>query len=310
MNKLISIFFLLFIFIVLKAETTSPHGEKMKIECAVCHTASSWSDIKTKEFNHGQRTRFKLKGQHKMTSCKQCHPSLVFVENKSKSDCNSCHQDIHQGTVGKDCEKCHTSNSWIVTKIRQIHQSAGFVLVGEHAITDCKGCHPNVANLLFENIRTDCYSCHAKDYFAATKTDHRKLGFGTDCDQCHTQVGSDWTLAGRGFNHGYFPLKGGHAGVECDFCHTDGLNVKITGDCSNCHSPNNRKSPFHNKFPQFSCEQCHNIQSFTNLNFKQHDGWFQIYSGTHRGKWQTCFDCHSQDASYTVSCRKCHNFDR
>jgi hypothetical protein len=39
-----------------------------------------------------------------------------------------------------------------------------------------------------------------------------------------------------------------------------------------------------------------------------HDGrFFPIYSGKHRGKWQSCADCHVSSGNYKVfECIRCH----
>ena len=92
-----------------KEKTT--HGDKLTLECAVCHVTQNWTKIKTDQFNH-KKTNFPLVGQHKIVGCRQCHTSLDF--SKAKSECAECHKDVHQGTVGRDCERCHNANSWLV----------------------------------------------------------------------------------------------------------------------------------------------------------------------------------------------------
>ncbi len=289
--------------------TKSPHGSKLKIECTICHTTENWLKINEKGFNHN-KTKFPLVGQHKAISCKKCHVSLVFSE--SPSECSSCHTDIHEGTLGRDCNRCHTPNSWIVTKIRQIHQQQGFPLVGEHASADCNRCHSSASNLRFNNIRSDCYSCHLIQYENTAKPNHRMSGFGKDCERCHNMVGRNWNSIGKGFDHSIFPLSGGHK-IACDRCHTDNnYSKRLSSDCLSCHSVAiaNTAIPAHGtKMKKYSCSDCHTINSWNNVRFRIHDSWFGIYSGQHKGTWTKCTDCHNNDMTYKANCRKCHDFD-
>lgn len=289
----------------------SPHGDKFKIECTTCHTTDNWTKIKENGFNHN-KTHFPLVGQHKTVSCRKCHISLEF--SKAKTQCSSCHTDIHEGTVGNDCERCHKSNSWIVTNIKQIHQQQGFALVGAHATIDCNRCHKSASLLRFDNIRSDCYACHQYNYDATTKPNHKAVGFGTDCQRCHSMIGQDWTSIGKGFDHGFFPLTGGH-NIECGSCHIDNdYTVKLSPICTSCHGltgAQKAKSPAHTtKFLSYSCGDCHTLQGWAaGVKFEQHESFGRIYSGTHKGKWTACTDCHYNDADYKSYCNKCHRFN-
>jgi len=290
----------------------SPHGDKFNIDCITCHTTDNWRKIKANGFNHN-KTRFPLMGQHKTVNCRKCHTSLDF--SKLRTECSSCHTDIHEGTVGRDCDRCHTSNSWIVTNVKQIHRDAGFILAGAHATADCNRCHTSASTLRFDNIRTDCYACHKAKYDATTSPNHRSAGFDTDCARCHSMVGRNWLSNGSGFDHGFFPLTGGHK-IDCIACHVDNnYTTKLSTDCASCHGltgAQKAKYPAHTtKFASFDCSACHTIQAWdTGVKFKQHDSSFgRIYSGTHNGKWTACTDCHTNDANYAAKCSKCHRFD-
>lgn len=309
--------YILFILLIINAEAKSPHGENFKVDCAVCHTTDNWTKIKP-GFDH-QKTKFPLIGQHKIVGCRKCHVSLEF--SKVKSQCYECHTDVHQSTVGRDCERCHTSNSWIIRNVKSLHQQAGFPLRGSHESADCNRCHKSASNLRFDNIRTDCYACH-KDKYNATAGkpyDHKQLGFDTDCARCHTMVGMDWNSIGKGFDHSFFPLVGGH-NVSCSTskCHDGGdYRKRLSTDCTSCHSSHKSiataVSPAHaTVFARYSCNECHNTQSWNNVKFKQHDGIFGIYSGNHtisKGVWSKCTDCHVNDAGYDAknTCGRCHD---
>jgi hypothetical protein len=314
MRKIISLILFFTLIINVKAEK-SPHGEKFKVDCAVCHVTENWIKIKP-GFDHN-KTKFPLIGQHKNISCRKCHTSLDF--SKAKTACYECHIDVHQGTTGRECDRCHNSNSWIVTNTKSLHQQAGFPLKGAHATADCNRCHTSASNLRFDNIRTDCYACH-KDKYNATigkPYDHKVLGFDTDCAHCHNMAGMDWNSIGKGFDHGFFPLTGGH-NISCNNCHRGGdFRKKLSTDCTTCHSSKKATaisvSPAHiNVFAKYSCGECHTTKNWNTVKFKQHDAYFGIYSGHHKGVWTTCTDCHVNDAGYDAknTCSRCHHDNR
>jgi len=304
--------FVIFLFrvsVMFSTTQKSPHGAELKINCTTCHKTDGWNRIKENGFNHN-KTKFPLVGQHKSIDCKQCHSTLKF--NEAKTECSSCHTDIHEGTVGKDCDRCHTPNSWIVTNVRQIHQQQGFPLLGAHAAADCNRCHVSASSLRFENMRTECYSCHQQQYDMTVKPNHKTSGFGIDCQRCHNMVGQSWNSIGKGFDHGFFPLAGAH-NIECSSCHIDNdYKVKLSSECSSCHSPGPARDtyPAHDsKYQSYDCSACHNITSWSSgVRFVQHDSWGRIYSGKHKSEWSKCTDCHSNDAAYVANCRKCHSF--
>lgn len=308
MNCKIRIFILVFVASLAYVRAESPHGKSLQIDCATCHVTENWTSIKENGFNH-TKTNFPLTGQHKSLSCKKCHTSLVFSE--AKSDCNACHADLHQGTVGKDCARCHTTNSWIVSNVRQLHQNQGFPLLGAHATADCKQCHVSASKLRFDKINADCYSCHKTKYYATTSPNHIAAGFDTDCNRCHTMSSQDW--AGKGYNHSFFPLNGGH-NIACASCHTNGSYKGLSSDCVSCHLAdyNATKNPSH-KVSNFStdCKSCHSINAWTPASFN-HDGqYFPIYSGAHKGEWSKCTDCHTNTSNYAVfTCLNCHEHSK
>lgn len=292
--------------------TQSPHGTNFKLKCSDCHTTDRWNDVKPENFDHN-KTRFPLVGQHKMVSCKKCHPTLVFTD--APTECAECHTDIHQQTVGTDCERCHTPESWLVkrSKVKDIHHQSGFPLVGAHAAADCQRCHVSGSRQRYEVINTECYSCHRDKYEATTTPNHRSVGFGTDCNRCHNMVGRTWNGSGQGFEHGFFPLKGGHQ-LECNQCHASGTYAGLSKECVSCHlanynsttNPNHTSSGFSK-----DCQTCHSINSWKGAKFDHDSKYFPIYSGTHRGQWNACTDCHTNPASHSVfTCLNCHEHNK
>lgn len=305
-NKYIFIF-LLAVFTFTSVKAASPHGKDFKIDCATCHQTENWESIKENGFNHN-KTNFPLTGQHKDVSCRKCHSSLKFSE--AKSECATCHSDMHEATVGRDCEKCHTTNSWIVNNIRQIHQQEGFPLLGAHYTADCNRCHSSSTKLRFENIRSDCYSCHFTEYESTTTPNHKSAGFDTDCSRCHNMTGQNW--AGTGYNHNFFPLTGGHS-IDCNSCHTQGYKG-LSSDCVSCHLSdyNATTNPAH-VTASFSkeCKSCHSINAWKPATFNHDSQFFPIYSGKHKGEWNSCTDCHANANNYSdFTCTNCHEHNK
>ena len=318
---------ILFLFAVLLLSNViaeSPHGKGFKMDCAICHNPTGWT-LKEKDntFNHN-KTGFPLVGQHKMLKCRQCHTSLVF--SKAVKTCASCHKDMHQGTVGPDCERCHNTRSWIIPNIRQIHQRKGFALVGSHATADCNFCHHGASQLRFENITSDCAACHQYQYDAAiikvpnpdpifvAPIPHKDLpdqGDPKDCYRCHNMVGRSWNYNGKGFEHGFFPLKGGHANISCIKCHWSGgfrvNGAKLMQECSSCHGTPEEASPAHlTVFATHVCSECHNIYSWHKVKMNTH---VPFRGGMSKHSSVGCLECHNNDAAFKAECRRCHNFD-
>ncbi|MBK8953948.1 MAG: hypothetical protein IPM34_00120 [Saprospiraceae bacterium] len=286
----------------------SPHGPKLKLDCAQCHTATGWTvDRKTMVFNHDS-TQFKLEGRHVSFDCKQCHLNLVFEE--LKSECRSCHQDPHQNTVGDQCQRCHNTETWIVNDIQPIHTANGFPLLGQHLAADCRACHTSETELRFDRIGNDCINCHRQDYEQTSNPDHQKAGYGNDCAACHDPASNKWNA--QFIQHDFFPLTGVHNLNECKACHTDPDYSKTSPECLSCHQDDydNSTNPKHNTAGfGTNCLDCHTlVPDWRPVNYTQHDqNHFPIYSGEHKGEWKDCASCHLNNSNYKeFSCTVCH----
>ncbi|HPS13592.1 MAG TPA: hypothetical protein PLB87_09955 [Prolixibacteraceae bacterium] len=260
-------------------------------------------------FNHDS-TNFPLKGQHRSVECRLCHPTLLFAE--AKKECADCHTDIHQNTVGHDCDRCHTNESFVVTNITQIHQESRFPLYGAHKTADCSSCHSSESNLQFKPLGVECVDCHRDKYLATTNPNHQLAGYSTNCYECHNISAFDWS--GSGFDHDFFPLTLGHASLECKDCHGEGYATKLSATCFDCHEydydittePNHKASGFSTE-----CTECHTTNpGWQPATYKLHDqNNFPIYSGSHKGKWESCIICHPNGTS-SFTCLDCHEHNK
>lgn len=321
MPNLLTLLLTLGFFVGLNAQ--KPHGPTMKMDCASCHTsagweisASYWQNVKptsphkktTPEevvpFHHNQ-TGFELKGRHTTVDCRACHETLVFSE-PTKSDCNACHTDMHQQTVGNDCARCHTSFNWMVDNVTALHYENGFPLTGVHQIVSCAECHQSASDMQFNRLGNECFSCHRTDYETTSQPNHVASGFSTDCATCH-ELSPGWL-----FNHNStgFALGGAHASLECAACHTNGYTGVAT-QCVACHledynqttNPNHANSGF-----STDCTTCHTTDSgWTPATFDHDNAFFPIYSGKHKNEWDQCSECHTTPGNYKeFSCIQCH----
>jgi hypothetical protein len=161
----------------------------------------------------------------------------------------------------------------------------------------------------YTTVPTDCYSCHQAKYLATTNPNHVAANFPTTCGTCHTtDIG--WTPAT--YNHTSFPLTNGHANLACNLCHINGNYNNTSTDCYSCHKTNydNTTNPNHASLSfSTACITCHSTKlGWKPATYTQHDVTFPIYSGTHRGRWSSCSDCHTNPANYAFcNCLACHS---
>jgi len=299
---------LLTVFIFATRQTDSPHGDDFKIPCNKCHSAKGWElDPEVYSYDHNTAA-MPLAGQHSQIKCRQCHLSLVFSE--AKSECYQCHTDLHEQTVGNDCSLCHTPNSWIVSDVTDIHRRSRFPLLGAHYMAECASCHPSASSLRFEPLGVECVDCHMADYQATTAPNHVEANLGTECADCHTITAFSWS--GTGFSHQIFPLTGGHNIQECSQCHDPNDYSNISAECYSCHQEDytGTTNPNHLAIGlSTNCVECHStLPGWKPATFTIHDAqYFPVYSGSHRGTWDSCTQCHEDPNNYAnFTCLTCH----
>lgn len=310
--SLIAVLFIALILGVFAQSTRSPHGEKLTIGCADCHHPDGWKMVEGRfTFTHKQ-TGFPLLGQHNALSCKDCHASLVFDE--ADQSCISCHTDVHQQTTGPDCARCHNEESWLVPDMTALHRLTRFPLTGAHYAADCRDCHQSNSSLLFEPLPVDCFSCHQQDYLNAKVPDHVANNYSTNCVDCHNINAVSWS--GAGINHAFFPLQESH-NIDCAQCHIQGQPYNsISQECSSCHLTDYQQAvnPNHSSvgFPT-QCNECHDLNpGWRPASFSNHDNqFFPVYSGKHKGEWESCTDCHTISNDFSqFSCIGCHEHNQ
>ncbi len=277
-------------------------------DCAKCHSDHHGRNFDMirydeKNFNHNL-AGYELTGAHKKVDCRECHKPDYVADSELKKrkesflglsqKCNSCHEDVHQKTLGNDCAKCHTTDKFAPAS-KFNHDKSDFPLVGKHKTVECLECHQKETKngkefQKFSNVASNnCNSCHK---------DPHNDNLGTNCKECHNEQSfSGWSSLSR-FNHSktHFPLKGKHRQVKCQECHQmaatpqkvfqDRLGIS-TDNCVECHK-DVHDGRFGNK-----CAECHNEDGFRKVggldNFDHNRTDFAL-----KGKHEA------------VDCKKCH----
>lgn len=279
-----------------------PHrGRTEGVACADCHQPTSWRDVAPNvTFDHG-RTGFRLQGAHGNTPCRRCHGGdTPRVQNGA---CAACHRDPHRGAEGEACERCHTPAGWAVNDAVRAHERTRFPLSGAHRVADCASCHAAVEPPSYAGTPRDCVACHEQDARrGGIHPDHVKAGFPDRCDECHGTYA--WGLAR--VTHSWWPLRGGHTGVECFRCHAGEVYAGTSDRCEDCHGADydRTSSPAHAAlgFPR-ACRECHAESAWNPARTDWHDRRFPLRGG-HRGL--ACTDCHAGGQATSFTCTSCH----
>lgn len=301
--------------LVLAQDAINPHGKfSFEIDCSACHNTGEWVPAKEDmDFDHNRATKFALLGKHNIVSCRSCHLDLNFSEPKiAQDDCASCHLDVHRGQFSQTCTDCHNMQSFQVVDGRRIHSKTLFPLSGAHQQVSCASCHTDDAGGAYAGLDTDCFSCHVEDYNNTVTIDHVAQNFSTECQDCHSTIA--WGPAT--FDHiqasNGFALLGAHNRISCRNCHQlpgfePIFNPASDNDCFSCHEADYNDEHTGSGFPT-ECTTCHNVDSWDDADFEAHDSqFFPIFSGRHRGLWESCSTCHQTSATFTqFTCFSCH----
>ena len=275
------------------------HGRQSdaaKRDCKHCHTDHKGRNadivqLDRETFNHAF-TNFDLRGAHKTARCDGCHVQAVKFR-KTPGRCFDCHKaaDPHKGRLGEQCNGCHSEEAWRRVKPFD-HGKTSFALVGAHKTVGCSACH---AGEVYKNLGAACVSCHRLQ-------DAHGGQYGTKCETCHDA--NKWKSVH--FNHDKatkFPLRGGHARVKCNSCHTGDLyRDKLAMNCASCH----KKDDPHKGQLGARCEQCHAETGWRQKVTFDHDVTRFPLIGRHAVV--PCEECHRSPSFKDAprACSSCH----
>ena len=292
------------------------HLGTLGTKCSNCHSPEGFKPVKSFEHN---KTAFQLSGKHSEVSCEKCHK----IEKRNGKDfqrfkgiefksCENCHNDIHVGKLGKDCQKCHVTSGFGQLKSGQFdHDKTNFKLIGKHTEVKCSSCHGN--NLTSKPKHALCIDCH-KDYHNGAFV---KKGVTRDCAECHIESGfspSKFTIDNH--NASRFQLLGSHLAVPCKTCHFSEKEwhfAQLGMRCTDCHK-NIHGEEIKTKFMgNNECSNCHTSGSWQQISFDHSKTEFPLL-GKHAAT--TCSGCHEKKknnenipikfASVSTLCDACH----
>jgi hypothetical protein len=305
----------------------NPNGK----DCVRCHLEHNGEDFSlihwetaVKQFDH-RLAGYPLVEKHAILACEKCHtparmvPSLrALIKNKNlpasfmglSQDCASCHQDVHKGQLGNDCQRCHNITDWKQAK-QFDHSKTKYPLTGMHAQVVCEKCHfpsgpektVKYSGLKFEA----CVNCH---------TDPHKGSFKGTCESCHTTASWKKINSSMQFDHSKtkYPLTGGHLQVSCVNCHAGGdFKKQLTfAKCNDCHTLDPHKGQFQARASKGECSECHTVDAWKPSLFgvKEHATSKYPLDGKHATV--ACDKCHTPDGKDTqykvkfAACTDCH----
>ncbi len=308
----------------------SPHDGQLfgTKNCQLCHSALRRS-FREVSFDHKKQTGFALAGQHGQTACYACHTKSLGKQEPAKT-CESCHanDNKHGKRFAKlgGCATCHSTRAWKGAFQFNHEANTGFELTGKHAKTDCRSCHRGKSPADFErfDIKKGCNSCHRHE------NAHGGKFTGDQCLTCHQEGGSKkQKKESVEVFHGEssrFPLRGGHAGVQCQLCHVNDIYQETPAECGgSCH-----EDSLHRGSLGAECSRCHEPGQWAAVRFdhRQDTKWplegkhavIAACDGCHPGRSfkptpTTCgaAGCHQADDVHRGQlgdrCDKCHRVD-
>lgn len=268
-------------------------------------------------FDHS-KTGYDLTGAHVTMKCNDCHQTKFirnYISKKKKgtylgldTECRSCHEDVHQSTLGTNCSTCHSTEKFKPAE-KFNHNNARFILTGSHQKVECSKCHPfekksSKKFQKFKNIAfSSCKSCH---------NDVHKGKFGSNCESCHNSASFHNIVPGT-FDHDKtnFPLIGKHKITRCNDCHKNNLTSKIKHDkCMDCHA-DFHKGEFLVASLNRDCSECHSENGFkpSSYTIEKHNLVKFNLTGAHLAV--PCQNCHFNEEKWHFrnignDCNGCH----
>lgn len=246
--------------------------------CALCHSdhhGSSFALVNRRSFALAgvpDPTRFDhalvgfaMEGRHLELGCVDCHAqaeALLLPIGAQRflglaQDCASCHDDPHQGRMGRACADCHAQQDFARVAFRE--HDAELPLAGAHERVDCRSCHAQAGPHALEHdggpraerpAPRQCLDCHPSPHaegFVRGAASTARLDFGASCVECHLlehESFRDERLALDPTRHAAsgFRLDPPHDRARCADCHDPSLEshaLRHPGrgpdDCQSCH---------------------------------------------------------------------------
>ncbi len=171
---------------------TDVHLGQVGPRCERCHTVEI-ARFTVTTFPHAG-TKFPLTGRHAPLKCEACHvvATQTFQGGHGTArrltgigtECAGCHKDPHNAELGLDCQSCHSTDTFPITRYthRRAHLLRAF-FTGRH-VTACSACHkatavgraaPVSVQASYKSS-TACITCHA---------DVHRGALGPRCESCH-----------------------------------------------------------------------------------------------------------------------------
>lgn len=283
------------------------------------------------EICHGDGSRLGL-----AKACLRCHEGIANDRSQ--------HSGVHGRHVRDrldECARCHREHagaSFSPTNERSFllagiadwkhfdHAGLDFQLSGKHAALQCKACHRHADTKVlvpgthrFAGLTQECTSCHA---------DPHEDQLGSDCRSCHGEERPFREVAA--FMHdARFPLRHGHARLECRSCHAPGTrsSLEVLTDlpakppvraCAECHADPHAPNAQDQKPPLLAetgdCARCHDTRAFKGKVFgvAEHAAIGVELVGAHAQA--ACAGCHSgaragkltRKRGFLDACATCH----
>jgi hypothetical protein len=162
-----------------------PH-DSFPADCSTCHVGNDWQTLVSDfKFDHLAETGVPLNGSHARAACLLCHNDRGPVAVFQARGCAGCHEDEHATQFGPNGTRCHQESTWEPQNQIALHASTRFPLIGVHASTSCRRCHPGIETGKILPQDPECLSCHQSDLARATNPNHVGLGWVDRCNRCH-----------------------------------------------------------------------------------------------------------------------------
>lgn len=154
------------------------HLGQLGAACESCHAVDA-PRFAAAGFSHS-RTAFPLTGRHQGVPCVSCHPrdtrpfpsatGTAVRFRPTPVECRACHKDPHLGQLDPHCERCHSPETFAITRFE--HRGLGLerLFSDFHGRLACASCHKRTAGqfpggfgtaVRFKVGRT-CLGCHPR----------------------------------------------------------------------------------------------------------------------------------------------------